>query len=236
MESVLLMGTIIPFLPTVNSNVDDRLQQYLDSIHYYINKSDFTDILFSENSEFDFAPYARALSQEAAEKNKHFEYIHILDAVHKNICCSEALMMREALKKSRLIQEHQPRSIWKITGRLRVKNINYLIRRHRKDDTVFLFDHSNPLPWVETYLFKASVSDLLNIYLLDEKIEQMDVLDKSIEETICEDIYRHNIPVARFSHFPHILNGVSSLGYCYTVPPFKRFAKNILLLAGKYSK
>lgn len=236
MESVLLMGTIIPFLPTVNSNIVDRLQQYLDSIHYYINKSDFTDILFSENSEFDFAPYVQALSQEAAKRNKHFEYIHILDTVHKNICCSEALMMRETLKKSHLIQEHRPRSIWKITGRLRVKNINFLIHRHHADDTVFLFDHSNPLPWVETYLYKASISDLLNIYLLDEKIEQMDVLDKSIEQTICEDIYRHDIPVARFRRFPQILNGVSSQGNRYTIPPFKRFAKNILLLAGKYSK
>lgn len=236
MDTVLLMGTIVPFLPTVNSNVDDRLQQYLDSIHFYINESDFTDIIFSENSEFNFAPYAEALSKEAAAKNKHFEYINILDTVHKNICCSEALMMREALKKSQLIHASQTRSIWKITGRLRVKNIDLLIHRHQNDDTVFLFDHSNPLPWVETYLYKAKVSDLLDIYLTDDKIEQMDVLDKSIEETICEDIYRHDIPVARFCRFPRIVNGVSSLGNRYTLPPFKRFTKNILLLAGKYSK
>lgn len=77
MPNLLLTGTIDPSCfnntMTTLTDVNIRLNQYESAIEWWIIKSNFKNIVFIENSRYDFNVYK--FIQLAEQNNKKFEYI-----------------------------------------------------------------------------------------------------------------------------------------------------------------
>ena len=121
-KTVLLTGTIDSALynNTGNKvkNIRERYHMYTDSIEAYIKESVFDNIVFAENSQYDFP--ADRFFEMTKKYNKKFEYVKCLSYVEKTIkhgkSYGEARIIEDALKMSNLLQESS--TIYKITGRI----------------------------------------------------------------------------------------------------------------------
>ena len=121
-KTVLLTGTIDSALynNTGNKvkNIRERYHMYTDSIEAYIKESVFDNIVFTENSQYDFP--ADRFFKMAKKYNKRFEYVKCPSYVEKTIkhgkSYGEARIIEDALKMSSLLQESS--TIYKITGRI----------------------------------------------------------------------------------------------------------------------
>lgn len=155
-KTVLLTGTIDSALynNTGNKvkNIRERYHMYTESIEAYIRKSVFNNIVFAENSQYEF-PEDR-FSEIAHKYSKQFEYVrcpsYIRETISHGKSYGEARMIEDALKTSSLLQESS--TIYKITGRIFLKNskdICKTLKRHKNEYIVYMSKK-----WCFTNIFK----------------------------------------------------------------------------------
>lgn len=128
---VLLTGTVVPNISEVQfvKDPEDRKKQYIEAIKFYIIHTDF-NIVFAENSGTSLAKYFQREPRvefltffspiSFPDKGKSFKELEIIDYSFKN---------------SKLISEAD--SVIKITGRLKILNINRLTKPLRKQRFYF---------------------------------------------------------------------------------------------------
>lgn len=129
---MLLTGTIDSALynNTGNKvkNIRERYHMYTESIEAYIRKSVFNNIVFAENSQYEF-PEDR-FSEIAHKYSKQFEYVrcpsYIGETISHGKSYGEARMIEDALKMSSLLQESS--TIYKITGRIFLKTVKIYVK------------------------------------------------------------------------------------------------------------
>lgn len=101
---------------------------YTESIEAYIRKSVFNNIVFAENSQYEF-PEDR-FSEIAHKYSKQFEYVrcpsYIGETISHGKSYGEARMIEDALKMSSLLQESS--TIYKITGRIFLKTVKIYVK------------------------------------------------------------------------------------------------------------
>lgn len=130
---LIITGCICPnknqrFL--VLKDEDERLQQYVSSIRFYITESPFTKIVFCENSNYPYQQIGE-LVELAQLHGKAFEWLAFqgdqeqIRAQGKGY--GEGEIIRYALIHSELAVK--ARSFAKVTGRLTISNIDKVIRR-----------------------------------------------------------------------------------------------------------
>ena len=163
-NTLLLTWCIKPKWKILSKKDDDlvfqkRLQQYNEAISYYIAKSDFHNIVFCDNSNFDF-DVNWEMKKLAEKYNKFFEYITYDWNKESNLYgywYSECEIVDFAFENSQYIKKSK--SWYKITGRYILKDINKLIHLTSQADIYFhrqwIFD--SPLT-VSTSFFKISNS------------------------------------------------------------------------------
>ena len=175
---ILLTGTIQPAggVNVVLTNPTIRYQQYASSIGYFLNETEFDDVVFVENSDYEFD--AEQFHWIAKSLKKRFEYIHrhISPEFQKEIglkgkSLGEADLIDFAIKNSRLIPGHK--SIYKITGRCQLLNASQLLH-HQMADNEFIVSFRRK--WLTTYFFRVNVDDYIKILspiatLMDDSIE-----------------------------------------------------------------
>lgn len=132
-EMVLLItGCIKPeanqkFLVLVN--YEERLKQYVESIKYYIKESVFHNIVFCENSGFEYEEID-SIIEMARKYYKNIEWISFNGNKEKIIECGkgygEGEIIKYALEHSDLMKSSH--AFAKVTGRLVIKNINQLMK------------------------------------------------------------------------------------------------------------
>ena len=204
-KTVLLTGTIDSALynNTGNKvkNVRERYHMYTDSIKAYIRESVFDNIVFAENSQYEF-PEDR-FSEMADKYNKKFEYVrcpsYIRETISHGKSYGEARMIEDALKMSSLLQENS--TIYKITGRIFLKNskdICKTLKRHKNEYIVYMCKK-----WCFTNIFKFNRADYISYW---------DNAWKRSAETTGNDIERvffkildenRNLDVGCFSVYPY---------------------------------
>jgi len=236
-ELLLMTGTISPFVPTILSAEEERCRQYIESIKRYIIESPYTDIVFAENSEYDFSVHAKELIEIAESHNKRFEYFHCVSLDHRNcIGEAEAALMKSALDNSILINSPPPEkgSIWKVTGRLYIENCNQIVRK-AKGRNCFIFSTLHPREWVSTYYFKAERYVFYD-FLLGEKTMSRLQTGEAIEHVFCDCLYNNNLSIETLSAYPIIKDRRNSGGGTYNRTPLRYALCQILLLFGFNSK
>lgn len=181
MNILLLTATISPDISlhtTIkyphNTNPNTRLKWYIESIIYYITKSDFDHIIFCENSWYDLWSID-FINQIACIYNKHFEFLSMQqnqEIINKLwYAYWEAELMDFAINNSTILNSQKHINFWKITWRYICKNINDMIRVYKSQDQIFFKSFGfgfSPFS-ISTAIFKASTKfykdNLLNIWI-----------------------------------------------------------------------
>ena len=170
-------------------NVDIRLNQYIDSITYYIGNSIFKKIVFCENSNFSYAD-KKKLYELAIDNGKELEWLSFQgdenNVVKYGKGYGEGEIINYALRNSNLLKTCH--IFAKVTGRLVITNINSVIcRRH------------NQLIVMNEDIYRRKGIDT-RFYVIDKKIYQTYFIDAykysndSLEESVAlEDVFREVI-------------------------------------------
>ena len=227
MKSLLLTGTIQPFVEVQYNNIEKRLSEYVQTIEKYITQTDFDFIVFAENSGYDCINEMEKLSNIALNNNKRFEFVHCHGGVDKrNMSTGEASCMREALTNSCLLKETD--YIWKSTGRVFIRNANTITKDHENH-----FLYSRRYNSLQTYFFGCEKARLLCML-------QQSVIDDMSNDCIEYAWMRYyiknkmNFTIIPFSAFPDAI-GIRSSGELYSMSRAKLLACNCLLKLGWYS-
>lgn len=121
---------------------EERLNQYLDSIKFYLNHCIVQKIVFCENSNYDCFDAKQVLINLAKDNNKQFEWLgfdgdrNIVRLHGKGY--GEAEIMNYVCCHSSLFKDAT--QLVKVTGRLIVKNINEIILSAQSHSNYFYRD------------------------------------------------------------------------------------------------
>lgn len=141
---LLITGCICPDKEQPYLLVNDtetRYKQYIDSIRFYIENTNISKIVFCENSNF-LGFENKKIEKLAAEKNKTFEWLTFqgdnLYVRNKGKGYGEGEIIKFALKQSRILLSAN--SFAKVTGRLKIRNIDKIITSLKLNDNYFNSD------------------------------------------------------------------------------------------------
>lgn len=235
MLNLVLTGTIDPSVfsntGVVLKDAKLRLEQYEDTLKFYIKKSPFDKFIFVENSGHPFN-YSE-ISNYAEIYNKKFEYIKVDTDKESTLklgkSYGEADLITKAILQSHLLQDEK--SFYKVTGRIKILNINKMILRN--DNSAFLFRHD--LNRCYTYFFKANIQQYKEFFV-NSQYECNEKYDKDIERVYYDIITRNNLNVSNFKAYPLLKGTIGTNGLQYGDNYFVYYIKNILTFLGLYNK
>lgn len=123
------------------TNVNDRLQQYIESIKYYIRYTGVKYIIFCDNSDYLY-PNIKELENLAIAHNKQLEWLHFQGNSEEVSKYGKGLgedeIVAHAVSNSLILKESN--CFCKITGRLFVKNLDIILRNVYADNNYFVRD------------------------------------------------------------------------------------------------
>lgn len=222
---LIITGCIYP-----NSNVpvlsvkdgDLRKKQYIDSIRYYIKKSKFTNIVFCDNSN---ASQEDGLKELAQNYGKHFEWIPFEgnsdEVVSKGKGYGEIEIINYAIANSTIISKSE--ILFKVTGRLMIKNINWFIRLGKGDRNYFLLRDNE---FVDTRCYCIRKADYIKYFSHVGKL----VDDRNglfLEHVFYKTIKNNIIDYKLFPIEPEFSGMSGSNGYSYDSPHYKNVIKSV---------
>jgi len=218
-----------PFVTIRNSQ--DRLNQYLRSVILWIIRSDIKNIIFCENSGFQY-DYG-FLKDLAGIYGKAIEFIAFNgnDASYsKGKGYGEGEIIKYALNNSKLISPDD--MVYKITGRLYMKNFNAIYKEHLANDNVF-----NKLSYeidedkVDARFFKYSVR-FYRHYLIDAYKDIDDPKGRYFEHILYSRLKGIDIP--SFKLFPDYVGISATSGKDYELTSMDLSWKNMISRLGLY--
>lgn len=236
---VLLTGTINTeiFNNTGNKicDIKERLNQYENSIYRYIRDSEFSTIVFGENSGYPFD--ARKYECIANTYGKKFEFVSCPSYVEETIRCGksygEARVIDDILKRSELLQTED--IIYKLTGRIFLENSKDICKTANKRKNEFIiYDNKK---WCFTNIFKFSKNNYLKYW--DKVYEQCDEkngndIERVFYQIICEAV-KEGLDVGSFNVWP-CFDGIQGATLePYTGGKMERCLRSFLCKAGCFT-
>jgi len=230
-DTLLITACIKPNtkIAVVMANENQRLQSYLKGINFWIEHSHFTNLVFVENSQYDY-DYS-TLIKKAKEQNKALEIL-VFKGSEKSMSYgkgyAEGEIFKYAIENSQLLKK--TKSFYKASGRIIVENINKILSHHANNTNAFNLEAPNAKS-VDTRFFKVGLNffkeNLLNIY--------NEVRDK--EGVYLEHIfykYLKDSAINSFSRYPIIAGDSGSTGHSYKKTKFAVFIRDILTKLNLY--
>lgn len=226
---LVITGCMRPNYQTPNvflSSYDERRKQYISSIRFYIENTFFLNIVYCDNSG---EKKDNELENIAKKLGKNFEWLSFFGdsekAVQKGKGFGEGEIMQYVISYSKLFQKKQ--YFAKVTGRLKVLNINWIFKLCNLEKNYF----SNASvvvgkDFVDTRFFMIN-KDIYCNYFYDSKGLVDDRDDIYLEHIYARKLMDNNIS---FSDFPFALNieGVSgSTGNTYKSKWWKIYLKSL---------
>ena len=167
--TLVMTATITPHIGTPllsRSNPEIRMQDYISALKFYLSLSDelIHSIVFIENSDTDLSPIEKAI--ENVKHNKQLELIRFQGNDHspKNgKGYGEFRLLDYGLDKSSLIDQNT--RIWKVTGRLRVINLEKLVLSSPQNYDIYcdlrnvpiIGDYLGGNQWMDLRIFSFNV-------------------------------------------------------------------------------
>ena len=221
---------------TVLVNAGEREKQYIDSLLFFITKSEFTKIVVCDNSGYR---YPANIYDSSLANNKQLE---LLSFSGNNLLVStygkgygEGEIIEYAVKHSELLKGIQ--GFFKVTGRLKVSNVNNIINSVDLKKNYFM-----PMSLRPMFLRPAIIKDSFDTrfyyttkWLYEKYLRQVyqqsdDSKGMYLEKVYYNSITSAGVKTAWFRPIP-VIEGISgSTGKAYyIVPPVKRRFINMLL-------
>lgn len=204
----------------------EREREYIESIEYFIKRTDIQKIVYCDNSGYDLD--CSKLIEIAKTSHKQFEYIQFEGNLKKTIergkGYGEGEMMEYAISHSKILNSND--FIFKITGRLIVKNFNEIIDKINQSK-VYLLPHS----------FKVSNDEIdtrfyaMPIHIYNKFFRQLyydvdDINQHYIEHCFYDCITNNNIESYIFPRYPYIIGRSGSTGKNYAIT-WRQICKNV---------
>lgn len=169
-------------------DIDERLKQYIDSIMFYIQESNFQKIVFCENSntKFDISEICKA----AKIKNKIFEFISFQGNANETVLhgkgYGEGEIIDYALNHSELLTNSL--RFAKVTGRLIIRNIDAITNQlDRSDNANYFFADIYRIKAIDTRFF-VSTKIFYNNHLRSTYKQTDNSSRKAIEDLFYEQL------------------------------------------------
>lgn len=231
---ILLTATFIVSAQNKGSvfSTQERTEQYKNNLKLLLENCKAKNYVICDNSSFDFSSFKSEFYDLCKEKNKVVEYISFSSAVEGDKSAGEFEIIAYALNHSKLISEAE--YVYKLTGRIIVKNINAIIRTSSLKKNYFRKElwqidniSKNRLIECNTVLFGAKKDYLLNTLQL-YKGEVSDT--NNIEKIFYESFSSLNAKPFYFAREPYFFGKNASIGCLYTPNKIKWFIFNALCI------
>lgn len=205
---ILLTATINPN-GTSNTkllNIDARKNQYLEAIKFYIEYTHLK-IIICENTGFDFTPFFDNNNKNELEclcfRGNDYDK-------SRGKGYGEALIIKYAIENSKFIREAD--TIIKITGRVKILNINEIINliRYQKRESIGIeFWGKN---WIQSICFVSHKDWLYN--MIKDKLNHLDDRLFNFQKMMYQHLYSTINPDI-FSIYPIVygISGKTNLPY-----------------------
>ncbi|BDU51420.1 hypothetical protein [Haliovirga abyssi] len=177
LATLLLTGTIRPNLNTPYLNLvdsDKRRKQYIENLEKILKLKEVKNIIFCENTNYNFEldEGFKRLRLIAKENNKLIELISFLGnedmIIKKGKGYGEGEILKYAILNSEIlkkIENEEDDSFFKLTGRLYIENLNFLLKVKSKNTFFKQYPRTKS---VDTRFFKVSIkfykAELIDIY------------------------------------------------------------------------
>mgnify|MGYP004453238563 FL=1 len=230
-RTLIITGCIEPvkqnFLKILD--VNERLEQYIESVEYYIKESLCEHIIFCENSDFKYD--SSQLMELARENKKNFEWISFkgnqLLVQQRGKGIGEGEVIDYAISNSKFEIEQ----IEKVTGRLIIKNIQKIEKKLKSktyiNADVYIFNDGKSF---DTRFYACS----LDTYIKDispSYRESNDRDNKNIERLLYKKLTNSKCTPG----YPMFKGKSGGFGYEYEEKFFRTECLNILCKLGLYN-
>lgn len=196
-----------------------RLEQYIDSILFYLNSKKVKKIIVCDNSGFDYSEIQKIV-ELAAVNNKQIEFLSFYGTTDKIQECGkgygEGEIISFVFSNSKIIAQGDV-AFLKVTGRLKILNIDEVVHHLKSNVTYFNAVNLNPfvnLKKVDTRFYQCTKENFKYFF----KDSYKNVNDK--EGFFLEHVYYNNLQdnIIKFKNFKILPNfsGISgSTGITY---------------------
>ena len=189
---------------------DERLTAYCETIRWAIEDTFFDKVVFCENSEFDFE--YNIYEEMAKKNNKQFEYLTFkgdtITSSKKGKGYGEGEIVIYALNNSKLLKDEN--CFCKITGRLKISNVNKLIKSNSKN----YFMNKRLLKEVDTRFYCVQKSTFLE-FLRDSYTSVDDFNNYYLEHAYYDSLVKKNVKYRTFYERPLFIGIAGSTGKVY---------------------
>lgn len=223
------MNTLI-ITSTVNVNscltklVDPeiRLQQYLSSIIFYIKIKKIDSIIICDNSGYDYSNQ-KALRELAQTYSKKIEFLSFNNDSTKTMMFGKGYGEGEIMKfivNNSLLYKNEDKSFFKVTGRVIVSNLEWLIKFTSPNKNYFQrisFYSLRAQDKIDTRFYHIKKDDYKK-YLLNSYREVNDNKGFYLEHCFRKSIIENKMKFNFFYILPFIKGVSGSSGVSYDIP------------------
>lgn len=215
-------------------NEDERLQQYVESIRSILDSQAFDKIIFCENSNYGTERLSDLINI-AKEKGTELELLSFQGNEEK-ACIhgkgyGEGEIMHYVFAHSSFINSEI--YFVKLTGRLKVDNIQAIASRLKQHKTYFNIPNHTRRDIYDTRIYAMPIKQFEDLFL--ESFEQVMDDQGIFLEVVYTDILRKcNVRVSNFPKYPRIVGISGSGGIAYTYTEWKCRIKDVLSKIGFY--
>lgn len=236
---LIITACIKPYDSVENLAVKEnniRLEQYMDSLKFYIHQEKITDIIFCDNSNCEGID-EQLLINEAINEGKTLEILKF--KMNEQLVCKkgksygELCIMDYIFSNSELIKKHD--YFVKVTGRLKVENINKILECISNQYNYFVF-LGNPVnaksKKIDTRFYGMKYQDYFEIKkTLEQTVDESN--DITLEQGFFTSLKENKILFKMIPFYPRITGVSGSTGIDYGKMRFKSIkyiTKDILVM------
>lgn len=233
----IITGTISPdknidelFL----SDVEERLKQYKESLEFLIDSSAFDKIVFCDNSNWDIQVFVK-LKDKAKNKGIQLELLSFNGKKEQILAhgkgYGEGEIMSYVFRNSSLVVNEE--FFVKITGRLKIYNIQKITKLLKKNKTYFNIPNHTRRNMYDTR-FYAMPSKQFRDCFLEKYVDVIDAQGVFLEHVYTSIIKEKEIKISNFPKYPRIRGVSGSTGNIYEFTEWKCRIKDICSYLGLY--
>ncbi|MBQ9991378.1 MAG: hypothetical protein IJP31_10645 [Lachnospiraceae bacterium] len=215
-------------------NADERLEQYRESLKFFLESGAFSKIIFCENSNQGEGVFSDLF--EKAEKHQVQLELHSFQGDTQKAGIhgkgyGEGEIMNYVMEHSKLLQRE--RFFVKITGRLKIDNIREIVLRLKEDRLYFNVPNVTRKDIYDTRFYGMPVKQFEQFFR-DKYSEIMDDEGVFLETVYTRIILDHQIKISNFPKYPRIVGMSGSSGAAYGYTEWKCRIKDMISMLGGY--
>lgn len=206
----------------------DRLDDYRRALAFYLGLPDSAvdRVVFAENSATDLEPIEEACERLRGDKDVELLSFYGLDyPVEHGRAVGEMLLVETALTRSRVLRELGEDDVfWKVTGRLRITNLDRLVATAPAGAALYADFRRIPRPWVDLRVFACTPAGFRGLLLPRVERMRQDELERAGYSAPEERLFEELLPerergciVPRLRVEP-LIEGYSGFGDDYARP------------------